>query len=259
MSDRVFSGRDVTEALGMAAQALGLPPERLRYVVLDTGTPGGLGLKATPARVAVLLGGAMGGALAPRSREAAPVAAAPPAPEAPIAPEAPMAAPTASRAETGDDVGAAAEKVVAALAAAAQVDIRAFATLKAEALVIELAGGDAASFLLGPEEPAVVEALEHLLHGMFAHRIAPRRLRVECQGQREQREQRLRAKALELAAAVLKDGQLRTTDPLNAYERRLVHMAVAEQPGVITYSVGGGADRRVTVAPQEASLGGEVY
>ena len=28
MSDRVFSGRDVTEALGTAAQALGLPPER---------------------------------------------------------------------------------------------------------------------------------------------------------------------------------------------------------------------------------------
>jgi spoIIIJ-associated protein len=247
MSDRVFSGRDVAEALGMAAQALGLPAERLRYVVLDTGTPGGLGLKATPARVAVLLAGATG-APAPPSRAPVKVSEAPPTAEAP-----PVA-----RAEAGDVV-LAVEKVVAALAAAAQVEVRAFATISPEALAIELAGRDAASFLLGPEEPAVAEALEHLLHGMFAHRIAPRRLRVECQGQREQREQRLRAKAHELVAAVLQDGQLRTTDPLNAYDRRLVHMAVAERPGVITYSVGGGGDRRVTVAPAEASLGGEVF
>ena len=38
-----------------------------------------------------------------------------------------------------------------------------------------------------------------------------------------------------------------------------MHMAVSELAGVITYSVGGGADRRVTVAPEKVSLGGEVY
>jgi spoIIIJ-associated protein len=251
MSDRVFSGRDVAEALGMAGQALGLPPERLRYVVLDTGTPGGLGLKATPARVAVLLGGASGAAVPPRTPASVPQAPA-------VTRPAEAVARPATPGDT-EDVVSAVEKVVAALGAAAEVDIRAFATTSTDALDIELAGPDAASFLLGPEEPTVGEALENLLHGMFAHRIAPRRLRVECHGQREQREQGLKTKALELVAAVLKDGQPRTTDPLNAYERRLVHMAVAERPGVITYSVGGGADRRVTVAPQEASLGGEVY
>ena len=248
MSDRVFSGRDVAEALEMAGQALGLPAERLRYVVLEAGTPGGLGLKATPARVAVLLAGATSPAPAPPPRTSVKVSESVPAAEASPAP----------RAEAGDVV-LEVEKVVAALAAAAKVEVRAFATMSPEALVIELAGRDAGSFLLGPEEPAVVEALDHLLHGMFGHRIAPRRLRVQCEGQREQREQRLRARAHELAAAVLKDGQLRTTDPLNAYDRRLVHMAVAEIPGVIPYSVGGGADRRVTVAPAEASLGGEVF
>jgi len=148
---------------------------------------------------------------------------------------------------------------VAALARAAEVDLRARATLSQDAFLIELSGRDVASFLLGPGEPAVAEALEHLLHGMIAHRVGPRRLRVECAGQREQREERVRAKARELAAAVLRDGQLRTTDPLNAYERRLVHMAVSEQPGVITYSVGGGADRRVTIAPEKASFGGELF
>jgi spoIIIJ-associated protein len=252
MSDRVFSGRDVTEALAMAAQALGLPPERLRYVVLDAGTEGGLGLKPTLARVAVLLGGVSRASLAaspPPAREPAAPAAEPPRE---------LREPQEPRAPSGDVV-AAVEAVVAALAEAAHVDIRARAVLSDDSLSIELAGSGVASFLLGPGEPQVAEAVEHLLHGMFAHRIAPRRLRVECAGQREQREGRLKAKAHELATAVLADGQLRTTDALNAYERRLVHMAVAECPGVITYSVGGGADRRVTIAPEKASLGGEVY
>jgi spoIIIJ-associated protein len=247
MSDRVFSGRDVAEALGTAAQALGLPPERLRYVVLDAGTAGGLGLRPTPARVAVLLGTASGsGAIRTAASR----------PEPPSAP--PTETPT-DKAEAGPDLGSEVETLVAALARAAEVDLQAKVTLSQDALLVELSGRDVASFLLGPGEPAVAEALEHLLHGMFAHRVAPRRLRVECAGQREQREERVRAKARELAAAVLRDGQLRTTDPLNAYERRLVHMAVSEQPGVITYSVGGGADRRVTIAPEKASLGGELF
>jgi spoIIIJ-associated protein len=52
-----------------------------------------------------------------------------------------------------------------------------------------------------------------------------------------------------LAAEVRADGKPRTTTPLNAYERRLIHVALSQVEGVVTYSVGEGADRRVTVAP----------
>jgi spoIIIJ-associated protein len=246
VSDRVFSGRDVAEALGLAASALGLPQDRLRYVVLDPGSEGGLGLRPTPARVAVLL-------------TRAPVAAQHSPSGVPAARPAEVGAPAPAEGASEADVPAAVEALVTAMAETAKLDLRARATLTAEALLVELAGSDVASFLLGPGEPSVADALEHLLHGAFAHRVAPRRLRVECEGQREQREEKLRGKALALAAEVLRDGQPRTTDPLNAYERRLVHMAIDDQPGVITYSVGGGSDRRVTIAPEKVSLGGEVY
>jgi predicted RNA-binding protein Jag len=46
--------------------------------------------------------------------------------------------------------------------------------------------------------------------------------------------------------------------PQNPYERRVVHVALQNEPGVTTYSVGEGPDRRVTVAPRppEASFPG---
>ena len=55
MRDELFSGKDVREALEAAAAALCVPEDQIRYVVLNAGTPGGRGLSATPARIAVLL------------------------------------------------------------------------------------------------------------------------------------------------------------------------------------------------------------
>jgi spoIIIJ-associated protein len=253
VSDRVFSGRDVAEALSTAAQALGLRPESLRYVVLDAGTPGGLGLNPTPARVAVLLGRA---AVASSQEHGRPRTDEPSALDPKPAP-----GPVGEGGPTPieSDLPREAERAVEAFAAAAGVEIGVRATLSADRISIELFGRDVATFLLGPSEPMVADALEHLLHGMFAHRVTPRRVRVSFEGLREQREERLMALARGLATSVLGDGQPRTTDPLNAYERRLIHLAVSEQPGLITYSVGGGADRRVTIAPEKASLGGEIY
>jgi spoIIIJ-associated protein len=40
-------------------------------------------------------------------------------------------------------------------------------------------------------------------------------------------------------------------EPMNAYERRVVHVALQDEPGVTTYSVGEGSLRRVTVAPRD--------
>ena len=73
MSDPVFTGQDVPDAVASAARSLGLEAARLRYVVLDPGRPGGLGVSASPgpdrrpARAAAG-GGDRGPVAAPRSR-----------------------------------------------------------------------------------------------------------------------------------------------------------------------------------------------
>ncbi len=84
---------------------------------------------------------------------------------------------------------------------------------------------------------------------MFATAGGEEPLRLECEGFRERRDAGPARPALTLATAVREDGVARTTGPLNAYERRVVHVALSQVEGVVTYSVGEGSDRRVTVAP----------
>jgi spoIIIJ-associated protein len=224
VKDHLFSGRDVADALAAAGQALGLPVDALRYVVLETGRPGGLGVSPTPARIAVLLDRSP----APPSREAAP-----PRP--------------------AGDPRAGIRAVVRALGEAAGIDLAAEIEEGEEALRVRLGGSDRGFFL--EEGGEVLRATEHLLMRMFARDVAPRGILVDCEGYRDQRDEDLRAKAMELAAAVTADGKARTSPALNAYERRIVHLALAEVKGVVTYSVGEGGDRRVTVAPAGTAPG----
>jgi spoIIIJ-associated protein len=225
MSDRAFTGRDVPEALAAASRALGLPAERLRYVVLEAGTPGAHGTSGTPARIAVLM--EAGGA-----RAAAPTGA----PGAPFAP------------------GPVLRALVRALAEAAGVDLAAEVEEGDGVLTVRVEGPGCP--LLLEEDGEVLRSLEHLLQRAATRPGSRQRVVVACPGYREQRDDSLRAEALALARAVQLDGQPRETRPLNSYERRIVHMAVSEEPGLRTFSVGEGADRRVTVARAEPEAGG---
>jgi spoIIIJ-associated protein len=221
MSDPVFSGQDVPDAVAAAARSLGLEAARLRYVVLDPGRPGGLGVSASPARIAVLL-------------ERRPAGEARPA-----------GAPRLPR--TGD-VRADIRALVRVLGEAASADLSAEVEEGPDALLVRLQGAGCAMLL--EEEGEVFRAFEHVLQRAYRGRLESRRLTVECEGYRDHRDRRLRERALELARAVEADGKPRRTEPLNSYERRIVHMIVSERPSLETYSVGEGADRRVTIAPR---------
>lgn len=229
MRDHLFTGPSVPAALAEAATVLGLPETELRYVVLDPGSPGGRGLQPTPARVAVLL-------------EDAPV---PPARSAPAAPA--PALPTDARAGI--------RALVRAVAEEAGIDVWAEISEEDddEKVIVHLKGPDHAFFFGHEGRGDVLRATEHLLQRGYGGEFLPRVLRVECEGFQERRDAALADEARALAAEVREDGVPRTTEPLNGYERRIVHLALADQADVTTYSVGEGAARRVTVALAEAS------
>ena len=74
------------------------------------------------------------------------------------------------------------------------------------------------------------------------------RIQLDAEGYREKREQSLQHLARKVAAKVTKYRRSVTLEPMNAYERHVIHTALQDVPGVTTYSVGTEPGRRVVVA-----------
>ncbi len=67
---------------------------------------------------------------------------------------------------------------------------------------------------------------------------------------REKREQTLVALAKRMAEQAIRSGKCRTLEPMNPYERRIIHTTVQGIEGVISTSFGEGGGRRVVIAPE---------
>ena len=72
---------------------------------------------------------------------------------------------------------------------------------------------------------------------------------IDIEGYRAKREDTLRALARRTASRVQKTGRNVTLEPMNAYERRVIHSEIQGIPGVSTNSIGSENNRRVVVFP----------
>jgi spoIIIJ-associated protein len=244
MKDQVFTAPTVDEAIALAELTLGVPRARLQYVVLEKEKPGTLGRADSPAKIAILL---EGGPVTPPAARPAPPAPARRASSPPPAPR--PSTPGGAR-----DYRASVREVLRAIGEAADLELSAELKEREGAVTIVLEGDGRRILLEDDAEP--LRALEQVLQRVLARDGGPRRLVIECEGYRDARGDALRTEALRLADEVCGDGQPRTTDPLNSYERRLVHVALADHPRVKTFSVGEGGDRRVTVALRDRPTDG---
>lgn len=76
------------------------------------------------------------------------------------------------------------------------------------------------------------------------------RVAIDIENYREKREQTLRTLADRMAAKVKKNGKSITLEPMNAYERRIIHAQIQTVEGVSTNSVGAEGNRRVVIYPE---------
>ena len=74
------------------------------------------------------------------------------------------------------------------------------------------------------------------------------RIQMDAENYRAKREQSLESLAAKVAAKVAKYRRSVTLEPMNAYERHVIHAALQDVKGVTTYSVGTEPNRRVVVA-----------
>jgi spoIIIJ-associated protein len=72
---------------------------------------------------------------------------------------------------------------------------------------------------------------------------------LDCEGYRGGRDHELAELAVSIAEKVRKTRQAVEMDPLNSYERRIIHLTLADEPGVSSHSEGDGFLKRIIVSP----------
>lgn len=118
---------------------------------------------------------------------------------------------------------------------------------------IEIEGPDAGRII--GKRGAVLDAIQYL-----TLRVAQRagnsgegkkHIVVDAEGYRARHEDQLAEMAEKLGERVAREGKIITFDPMSPRDRRIVHKALQEMPGVRTESSGQGQDRRVQIIPDK--------
>ena len=95
---------------------------------------------------------------------------------------------------------------------------------------------------------ATLEALQELTRMVVGRRLDERcRVIIDVEDYRKRREEKMIDRALQVARRVLETGQEQALDPMNPYERKLVHDAVADLGGLETSSRGEEPERSVVI------------
>ena len=84
-----------------------------------------------------------------------------------------------------------------------------------------------------------LQALQHLVATAFRRQLGDdNRVVVDCNGFRKEKDLELKQMARYIAEKARSSGMPQEMGPLNPYERRIVHLAIAEDPGVTSESIG---------------------
>ena len=111
---------------------------------------------------------------------------------------------------------------------------------------VELTGEDL-GYLIG-RRGDTLDALQHLANYSINRNVEGHiRINVDAESYREKREDSLRRYAQKKAQQVLKAHRRTTLEPMNAYERHVIHASLQEMENITTYSTGTEPNRRVVI------------
>jgi spoIIIJ-associated protein len=278
-----YTGRSVEEAIHRALSQLQLTRDQVEITVLSEGRPGILGVGAQPARVRVTP--------KPRPERPAPVFADEEAlpvqpffddedeeavaldPDAVFAGTAPAADEDEEEEPARPARSAAAPSAGADLATESAVDVletllqlmgfeatvtpRPPATpgegvgLITAVLDVKGAPGQEMGLLIG-RKGETLAALQYMLNLIVNHQTrAHATFGIDIEGYRQRREAQLQELARRVADRVRRNRQPMTLEPMPPAERRIVHLALANDPDVQTVSIGEGEARKVAITPKK--------
>ena len=275
------TGKTEDEALRKGLEQLGMDRDDVSVSILERAKTGFLGIGATPARIRITYGPEEADVAAPAEVKIIPeTPAAPkaePKPAIPAKPAAPKAdkprqdrqsrpdrsdrprpekkerpapvAPAIDLPECDDDN---AKRIIAFVSGLLQ-----HMDSAAEVKVYEVEKGRYKVFLEGEKLGALIgrrgetlDAIQQLTNYSINRGSEKNRARVQVDAEnyREKREQSLERLAEKVAGKVTKYRRNVTLEPMNAYERHVIHTALQDTPSVTTFSIGTEPNRRVVVS-----------
>ncbi len=221
MENLEMSGKTVEEAIQSALGELGVSREEVKVTVLNEGKHGVLGLGTEEARVRV----------------------------EPLVP-------VPEKGDIADAAEGILETLLSLMGVAASVvsPARAFAEGEATAPIALDVKGDDLGILIG-RRGQTLSCLQYIVRLIVGHQTgAWVPIIVDVEGYKQRRYEALQALAWRIAEQVKAEGEPFTLEPMSAYERRIIHLTLAEHPDVTTQSIGEGEARKVVILPKEQSV-----
>jgi len=121
--------------------------------------------------------------------------------------------------------------------------------LEDDRVVLDIKGDDMGRII--GKEGATLKAMETLINAMLGRMLGERvRVNIDAAGYRDKRRKALERLAKDAADEVSKSGGEKVLPPMNAADRRIIHLCLKDIPGVTTFSKGEGRERRLVIAPQ---------
>lgn len=116
-------------------------------------------------------------------------------------------------------------------------------------IFVDIRGSDL-GILIG-RKAEILNALQYIINLILGKRLERWvQVVVDVEGYRDRRERQLRQMANRMAEQAIKTGKRQYLEPMNAAERRIVHLELRNHPDVVTQSIGEDPTRKVTISPK---------
>jgi spoIIIJ-associated protein len=221
MEDLEISGQTVDEAIQKALDKLGVTRDQVDVTILSEGRSGILGLGAEEARI-------MARPLVPTDD---------------------------NRTDITETARGVLDRLLAVMGVEASVVLQERPLLGVEEgamapIVFDIKGDDL-GILIG-RRGQTLSCLQYIVRLIVAHeKKAWLPIVIDVEGYKQHRYEALRALARRIAEQVRLSGRPFTLEPMPAYERRIIHLTLADNPDVTTESTGEDEARKVVVQPKK--------
>lgn len=143
----------------------------------------------------------------------------------------------------------ASREVLGELLAQMGVNVKLDAHEDDESVTLDVTGADAG--LLVGKKGKTLDALQYLVNRMVRRRVGPHKLIViDSDGYRERRDEALIELASRLSEKARGERKIVALNPMSPRDRRIIHVALRDEPGVFTRSEGEGDDRHLVIVPE---------